>query len=184
MFTDELKVTLPISDRRFYKVFVKLILEDLNKSSIRRRYSGLGGILNPASNIMQIYEVNGKQYLFTTLLKEAKRVLSRDSAARTNLEAYWKINSETRKDFDIVKYYLHTLTGKSLEEAIASIKDEITIPITYSEINTIKPLDTVRYRLSENSDWEYLPLTTQENLLKFHELVNSNTDAVLGIMPI
>lgn len=182
MFTDELKVTLPISDRRFYKVFVKLILEDLNKSSIRRRYSGLGGILNPASNIMQIYDVNGKQYLFTTLLKEAKRVLSRDSEAHANLETYWEANPETRKDFDIVKYYLHTISGKTPEEAIASIKDDVTVPITYSKINTIKPLDTIRYRLSESDDWEYLSLNTQENLLKFYELVNANTNTLSGTM--
>lgn len=182
MFTDELKVTLPISDRRFYKVFVKLILEDLNKSSIRRRYSGLGGILNPASNIMQIYDVNGKQYLFTTLLKEAKRVLSRDSEAHANLETYWEANPETRKDFDIVKYYLHTILGKTPEEAIASIKDDVTVPIAYSKINTIKPLDTIRYRLSESDDWEYLSLNTQENLLKFYELVNANTNTLSGTM--
>ena len=159
MFSDELKTTLPISDRRFYKVFVKLILEDLNKSSIRRRYSGLGGILNPASNIMQIYEVNGKKYLFTTLLKQARQALAKDTEAHTRLGNYWTVNRNTRKDFDIVKYYLHIQSGKTPEQAIAVLNDDVTRSINYQEINQIKPLDTIRYR-RDGGDWEYLSLNT------------------------
>lgn len=72
MFSDQVNGTiLPISDRRFYGLFIKEILGELNKSSIKRKYTGLGGVLNPASNIMQIFEFNGKQYLFPNLLQEA-----------------------------------------------------------------------------------------------------------------
>jgi len=52
MFSVDMEALLPISDRAFYKLFIKDILETLNKSAIKRKYTGLGAILNPASNIM------------------------------------------------------------------------------------------------------------------------------------
>jgi hypothetical protein len=78
IFTEDLQLILPLSDRRFYKLFVKQILEELNKSSIKRRYQGMGGILNPAGNIVQLYNVNGRSFLYPTLLKTAKKELGSD----------------------------------------------------------------------------------------------------------
>lgn len=73
----ELQYLLPLSDEIFYNEFVKEILTNLNKSAIRRRYSGLGGVLNPASNIMQLYKVGSKWMLYPELLRNALNYLQK-----------------------------------------------------------------------------------------------------------
>lgn len=62
---------IPFSDPNFYKNLTKEILSNLNKTSLKRKYMGLAGILNPASNILQLYRINGNNYLFSDLLKLA-----------------------------------------------------------------------------------------------------------------
>lgn len=59
---NRLKTIVPISDKRFYKLFVKEIFADLNKSAIKRKYTGMGGVINPSSNIFQVYHIDGVPY--------------------------------------------------------------------------------------------------------------------------
>lgn len=177
MFTEDLNTfILPISDRRFYKLFIKDIIESLNKSSIRRRYSGLGGILNPASNIMQLYEFNGKQYLYSTLLREARKNLSKDLQAKQALQERWNsINSD--KNQDIIRYYqLYTLFPKlSSQDIIDRLDKPISIPIEESKI---KILDTIKYTI--DSKEEIITLDTPNAFIDLKKIIDQNTDPITG----
>lgn len=171
IFIDDLNTTvLPLSDRHFYRTFVKSILEDLNKSSIRRQYTGMAGILNPASNIMQVFEINGKQYLYTSLLRTARKALSKSLSAQQTLQNKWREIGEHDKEQDIINYYLASQNGNILENSrIYSIIDP-------KDINQIKVLDTVEYRTDSNANWVRVTLDTNEKYLDFWRMINQNTD--------
>lgn len=185
MFSEELSVTLPISDRRFYKLFVKEILEDLNKSSIRRRYSGLGGILNPASNIVQLYTLNGQTYTYPTLLRKAKRELRKNPEVIRALSRFTTSTSRN-KDLDIVKFYMlqQTHPDWKIEDIILSLDNDVTQKVKPHSSNIIKVLDTIRYRIKNElgqwSNWTVKQLDSEEALLEYKALLDANTDYVSG----
>jgi hypothetical protein len=172
MFANDVSVQLPVSDRRFYKEFIKTILEDLNKSSIIRRYSGLGGVLNPASNIMQIYSIGDKTYTFSTLLKEARNKLMSKPDVRKGLTEMWTNTQSSIEDKnrEMVIAYLLSQQGMSAEEIIDRISNVgsdfmVTLPISISNIDTIKLLDTVSYKLDTEDHWNTLTLDTPEKFI-------------------
>jgi DNA-binding MarR family transcriptional regulator len=43
----------------FFKSMVKRVIQDLNDKGLIRRYSGSADVLNPTSNLIQIYTLNG-----------------------------------------------------------------------------------------------------------------------------
>lgn len=188
MFANDVSVQLPVSDRRFYKEFIKTILEDLNKSSIIRRYSGLGGVLNPASNIMQIYSIGDKTYTFSTLLKEARTKLMRMPDIRKGLTDLWLNTKPTieEKNRQLVIAYLLSQQGKTAEEIIDRISHVgsdfvVTLPIKVSDANTIKLLDTITYTLGTEDSWHTITLDTPEKFIQLWNLIDENVDYVTGI---
>lgn len=95
---------LPVSDKRFYKIFAKEIISDLNKSSIKRKYSGLGGILNPASNILQLYRIGNTSYLYPDLLDKARAEFTPEQ--KEAIKAFEDANPGRDFNNDIVAIYL------------------------------------------------------------------------------
>ena len=204
--TDLETVILPISDRRFYKIFVKEIIEDLNKSSIKRRYSGLGGILNPASNIFQIYTIGDNTYTFTTLLKIAKRELAKDPKITTALQKFFldkknliitnqqqgqlsfkQDKDGKNNDIDIVNFYLAYKYGNysSIEEIIEKVLREgepITKPIEnmHSIWAEIQILDTIRYRKKTTDPWTQITLDSRQTLNNFVNVLSSSLNSETG----
>ena len=47
------------------------ILSDLNRLALKRKYSGVGGIVNPSSNVMQLYRLDGQPFLYNDLINKA-----------------------------------------------------------------------------------------------------------------
>lgn len=45
-------IILPFSNNNFFKLLAANILSDLNRLALKRKYSGVGGIVNPSSNVM------------------------------------------------------------------------------------------------------------------------------------
>lgn len=188
MFANDVSVQLPVSDRRFYKEFIKTILEDLNKSSIIRRYSGLGGVLNPASNIMQIYSIGDKTYTFSTLLKEARTKLMRMPDIRKGLTDLWlntKLTIE-EKNRQLVIAYLLSQQEKNAEEIVDIISHVgsdfmVTLPIHTSKADTIKLLDTITYKLDNEEQWYTITLDTPEKFIQLWNLIDENVDYVTGV---
>lgn len=123
---------LPVSDKRFYKIFAKDIISDLNKSSIKRKYTGLGGILNPSSNIYQLYESEGKAYTFEDLLRQAKLTLNTKQFApiKQALIEYWKTNKTDQARDIVAAYIMRNVNPQELPlalqqyERLQQIKDD------------------------------------------------------------
>ena len=189
MFSDKANTTiLPISDRRFYKLFIKQILGDLNKSSIRRRYTGLGGILNPASNIMQMYEINGKNYLYSDLLREAKDKLPQeDKQALINLWQQREQNNQfvspDAKDRAIVDLYLkEQILGSTVgrNAFLNQIPGAFKQVKTAKDLRDVKILCTVSYIKPGETDRTEKTLDTLEEFDAFWKLVEDNWDPITG----
>ena len=182
MFAEDLNThMLPISDRRFYKSFIKDILEDLNKSSIRRRYTGLGGILNPASNVMQIYDVEDKPYLFGDLLKAARKWAAFNQNVSAYLTERWKQNNTDpqTKDIELVKMYLKRKSNIAPENLIEQFDQNIpTVEIisNVDQLKNIKILDTITYKMPESNDYITVTLDTLKDLQDFWKKVEQYTN--------
>lgn len=187
IFTEDLQLILPLSDRRFYKLFVKQILEELNKSSIKRRYQGMGGILNPAGNIVQLYNVNGQSFLYPTLLKTAKKELGSDPFVANDIIAVAN-QKGIPIDKAIVDYYLAYKSNSetvSHQDLLDMIGQKITMPVDPMMYhNKVKILDTIRYQTYDKesgwSDWTEVTLDTCKAMIDFEELMQQRVDFVEG----
>lgn len=63
---------LPFSNQHFFRAFVEDMITKMNSEFITRYYPGIGAILNPSHNMIQIYEdKNGNIYKQEELSKEA-----------------------------------------------------------------------------------------------------------------
>lgn len=157
LFMTKMQTTmLPISDRRFYQPFVKSVLESLNKSAIRRRYSGLGGILNPTSNIFQVYELtdtngNTQTYTRTTLLNSAldwarKTRIIPGRNAQTFQDWYDSVQNQRSFENFVISEYLKANFG-AIEHITKDGIAHLGIPITNQNGDIIndsyKILDTL-----------------------------------------
>lgn len=189
-FTTEMDtVLLPISDRKFYSTFVKEIISDLNKSSIRRKYAGLGGVLNPSSNIMQLYESGGKSYLWGDLLINARRFFEQNPVMKDNLIHNWtEFNNgvEIPRDQDIVDYYL-AITANGYNESepanitINNFRANNGTPInSIQDLNNIKILDTIKYKTPTDSTYQTLVLDSKENMGIYRDLINQYWNTYTG----
>ena len=63
---------IPISNPNFFNLFTTDVLSRLNRSALKRKYSGLGGVLNPSAKIVEMFEdKNGNTYNWKDLLNNA-----------------------------------------------------------------------------------------------------------------
>jgi hypothetical protein len=63
---------IPISNPNFFNLFTTDVLSRLNRSALKRKYSGLGGVLNPSAKIVEMFEdKNGNTYNVKDLLNNA-----------------------------------------------------------------------------------------------------------------
>lgn len=70
----EMGFILPFSNPNFYNLLVKNVLVDLNRSALKRKYTGSGNIMNPTSNVLQLYDLDGDSFLKTDLITKARRL--------------------------------------------------------------------------------------------------------------
>lgn len=178
MFADQMDtVQLPISNRILYRPFVKMILTDLNKSALIRRYTGLGGVLNPASNIMQIYEVRGKKYLFQDLLNKAINFFNdpkNNSIFKNTLESYFSAHpelTEAQKNLTIVRAYIRSLYKQDISQVGLRPESLLDTPMwipmeTAEALNEIAPLDTIVIK-ETGKDLEHITLDSRDTYLDF-----------------
>ena len=174
---------LPISDRRFYQPFVKLILEGLNKSAIRRRYSGLGGVLNPTSNIFQTYNLvdsNGVEKVFTynSLVNQALqwaqkiKIIPGDSNKLTFQDYYYSLNDNRKFEKFVVEEFLKaTYNGIPITDQNGNLH----IGQIPSNLNQIKVLDTII------QNGKLITLDSMDKYLTFKRSENAQVYKVLDV---
>ena len=66
---DDLKI--PFSDANIYSNILSTFASIITNKSIRKKYPGLGAVLSPGFNIMMVYDIDGRQYQYKDLVKEA-----------------------------------------------------------------------------------------------------------------
>ena len=66
---DDLKI--PFSDYNIYNNILSTYASIITGKSIRKQYPGLGAVLSPGYDIMMVYDIDGKVYQFTDILKQA-----------------------------------------------------------------------------------------------------------------
>lgn len=80
-------VQIPYSNQNFFQLFVKDVITRMNNEFITRYYSGIGAVLNPSHNMIQIYEDKlGNTYSYSDLSKEALTNYNGRADDKTNNE--------------------------------------------------------------------------------------------------
>ena len=147
----------------------------------------MGGILNPAGNIVQLYNVEGQSFLYPTLLKVAKKELGSDPFVANDIIAVAN-QKGILIDKAIVDYYLaykanpKTVSHQELLDMIGQKITKSVDPMMYH--NQVKILDTIRYQTYDEksgwSDWTEVTLDTCKAMIDFEELMQQHVDFVKG----
>jgi hypothetical protein len=87
---------LPPSSPLFFRSMVKRVIQDLNSQSLIRRYQGSADVLNPTSNIIQIYTINGINKTRDSIIRDARRMF----------EGNYLVKDLTTDE--IIKLYIYT----------------------------------------------------------------------------
>ena len=176
---------LPISDRRFYQPFVKSILESLNKSAIRRRYSGLGGILNPTSNVLQVYELDdnsGNKQTFTRTsllnraLKWAQNIRKIPGHEAMTFQDYYD-SAQNQRQFEtfVIQEYLKANFGAEEITTTDGVK-HIGVPVDansrlYTILDTLS-IDSVPVTLDSQTKYLEAKDTILQGTAKVYKLLD------------
>lgn len=62
---------IPFSNQHFFQIFVRDMITRMNNDFISRYYHGIGAVLNPSHNIIQVFQKNGSAITQQDLLIEA-----------------------------------------------------------------------------------------------------------------
>lgn len=89
------------SDSQIYNKFVASFISELNNSAIRRKYTGLSGILCPSDGAIQVLEKDGITYLMSDVFREA---LKNPTVARESLAQKGILEPSNE---DLIKEYLN-----------------------------------------------------------------------------
>lgn len=73
---------LPPSSPMFFRSMVKKVIQDLNQNALIRRYPGSADVLNPTSNIIQVYTINGINKTREELIRDARRAFEHIDVCR------------------------------------------------------------------------------------------------------
>jgi len=176
-------IGIPFSDSSIFNLFTTNLLSKLNKDTLRRKLSGLAGILNPSHGVIQLFEdSNGRKMLWSDMLNDIYKGLENPNESdplygrlRTIL-ATGEINN-TNVNADLVKEYIAT-KFKNIQIDADKVKlfdtilvnGEEKILLTPTDIqnftDTIKPTDIIQKVQGKARDLKPAELTWVDNLGK------------------
>lgn len=183
---------LPISDPSFYKQVHTAAMIDLNSRALSRKYPGLGGVLNPSVNTMQVFSIrtpSGQELTYDDLIRMGRRFFGEVEAfAGLNTDQIVALTIFSHSDFgkqflnsggqidgevinDIIQsvldnYDLSKIDTKVLTEKAKNIAQYVGRKITLGQV---EPLDTVF--VIKGKDIQKITLDTAE---KFFDLIRDN----------
>lgn len=173
---------IPLSDTTFYNAFHSYNIQQLNKLALRRKYSGMGGVLNPSSQSYQIFTI-GKQHLeYDDLVKRARENFAEytdllgdlsteqiadlylysetDEGKQNNVQTL--LQAGMRGDANAISTLKAAITNVHNNTQIESGKqiDESIVNVCGRKITTgeAEPLDTVF--INKNGSWYKVKLDT------------------------
>lgn len=66
-------IKVPFSDPNVYSNILSTFVGAINNKSVKRKYPGLGSVMAPGYDIVQVWDIGDRTYMFEELLKEAKK---------------------------------------------------------------------------------------------------------------
>ena len=175
---EQLTYILPLSNPNFYQTLTKQIFQDLNRSALKRKYMGLGGVVNPTSNVLQIYTIGEKQYLKDDLIREARKHFNRYKGSLLN------VSTE-----DLIKGYIYDqIHSNAIESLLKNDKyqDAINVFMALHDNNMpeqslvkttkdkIRILETVKYNTITDPTLQTIKLNNIQTYLEFKNNPNIN----------
>ena len=67
----ETGLKIPFSSPSIYGLFITNLFSSLNRNTLRRRFAGLGLVLNPSHGVVKMFNFKGKRVFYTDIFKEA-----------------------------------------------------------------------------------------------------------------
>jgi hypothetical protein len=132
------EVGIPFSDPNIYHKFISSILVGLNSDTIRRKYTGLPGILTPSDRIVRILEnTEGKKFLVTDIYKQSIQQDNIDSFKQENP------NIEATNE-NLFNHYLNKYFPASVKVSTDTINLGDWVNIDGNEINIDSPITLKR----------------------------------------
>lgn len=141
---------IPFSNQNMFQLFVREIITKMNNEFIIRYYSGIGAVLNPSHNIIQVYEdENGNVYTQADITKDALNQYVSDPNRDKNLSSDQIVTNYINEKFKPVSIPIeqlnpgetvlisetvtnileNSITGESVE-----VTEEVEIPKTLNKI--------------------------------------------------
>ena len=148
--------TVPFSENNIYPKFLSVLIQQLNNTAIKRKSSGLHGIMTPSEGIIELLEdKNGSIYTLSTIYE----------LALTNNQ-YSGLSNEDR----IKKYIQDNFQDESITiDNISSIDLEDTIKIRKLDAQG----NPIFNSLTNDFEYEDLKLDTPQKLKFAYDLINS-----------
>lgn len=67
------KIKVPFSDPNVYSNILSTFVGTINNKSVKRKYPGLGTVMAPGYDIVQVWDIGDKTYMFEDILKDVKK---------------------------------------------------------------------------------------------------------------
>lgn len=166
---------VPISDTMFYTAFNTFNIQQLNKLALKRKYSGLGGVLNPSNNSYQLFNINGQELEFDDLVKRARNEFRQYEDVLNNFTTYDIANlylfSQTDKGRELVEY-----NGQQISYINYLFEEAYTDQNAQDYLHMIA--DTIELNLGEDNNNIELIQDQFENAIEFagHKITKTEAD--------
>lgn len=150
---DEFKI--PVSDSNIYSQVLPTLVSLINQKSIKRKIMGAGCVMIPSYNIVQYFQIDGNQYLFSDLVPMALDYLKINNI---KIEGVNPTASPEQFEKEAVKKYLNELQKDP--KLIANVEDFIPSDLVdiILEDGTIKSIsldNLTDYYKFKDKDWTY-----------------------------
>lgn len=137
------------SDPQIYNKFVSSFISELNNSAIKRKYTGLAGILCPSDGAVQVLEKNGVVYLMSDIFRKVLSDINLVNSLRESLinKGITEIHNE-----DLIKEYISQEFADTLilDQSILRLGDVVQIRTLDSKGEYIKIDDPIILQTYQN----------------------------------
>lgn len=165
-------IGIPFSDSSIFNLFTTNLLSKLNKDTLRRKLSGLAGILNPSHGLVQMFEdKTGKLMLWSDMLSEVYKDLEGGRYADPDYIADLRAvmtegelaDTNSNVNHALVKVYMnHKFANEPITNDKVKLFDTIQFGDVQKTLTTPQDLQNFTDKTGEFENYDY------SNLQKVH----------------
>lgn len=185
-------IVLPFSNNNFFKLLAANILSDLNRLALKRKYSGVGGIVNPSSNVMQLYRLDGQPFLYNDLINKAMEWTENTEYVNLDWLEEFANNTNSNATERLVQAYLImnyspiadncyqttvdangeesiTINREALQEEMLKLDNGQLLQSYLIRQDQVQPLETYLFRTINSKDLQSVYLNNPNALREFKQ---------------